>query len=65
MSTERLEFGFAAVFWKQSCLSFEVSKCRVGDATSRDVPALMAVQEKVFSVEIAVRKDLIYSAVIL
>ena len=27
----------------------------------RDVPACMAVQQKVFSVEIAVRKDLIYS----
>lgn len=37
---------------------FKVSKCRVGDAKSRDVPARMAVQQKVFSVEIAVRKDL-------
>jgi len=27
----------------------------VGDAKSRDVPARMAVQQKVFSVEIAVR----------
>ena len=42
-------------------MRFKVSKCRVGDAKSRDVPACMAVQQKVFSVEIAVRKDLIYS----
>lgn len=42
-------------------MRFKVSKCRVGDAKSRDVPACMAVQQKVFSVEIAVRKDLMYS----